>query len=70
MFLLESAEVLVHFDTTKEIILACDASPYGVGSVLSQVMDDGQEHPVGFASRTLTPAERTRQGSASHSCRS
>ena len=33
--------LLVHFDPKKETILACDASPYGVGAVLSHVMEDG-----------------------------
>lgn len=55
--LLKSSNVLVHFDQTKELILACDASPYGVGAVLSQIMEDKMEHPVAFASRTLSSAE-------------
>ncbi|CAG2192232.1 unnamed protein product [Mytilus edulis] len=38
--LLKSASVLVHFDPKKKLILACDASPYGVGAVLSHKMDD------------------------------
>ena len=35
----------------------CDASPYGHGAVLSHQMPNGEEKPVGFASRTLTKAE-------------
>lgn len=55
--LLEMPTVLVHFDITKDIILACDASPYGVGAVLSHRMADGSEKPIGFASRSLSQAE-------------
>ncbi|XP_042372461.1 uncharacterized protein K02A2.6-like [Plectropomus leopardus] len=56
--LLHSATLLVHFDPDKDITLSCDASPYGIGAVLSHVMEDGSEKPVGFASRTLTAAEK------------
>lgn len=33
--LLASNQALAHFDEKKPIILACDASPYGIGAVLS-----------------------------------
>lgn len=56
--LLKSAKVLCHYSADKDLVLACDASPYGVGAVLSHVMEDGSERPLGFVSRTLTPAEK------------
>jgi hypothetical protein len=55
--LLQSSRVLVHFDPRLPLILSCDASPYGLGAVLSYKMPSGKEKPVGFASRTLTATE-------------
>ena len=52
-----SAPLLAHFDMSKPIIVHCDASEYGVGVVLSHILD-GVESPVCYASRTLSMAER------------
>ena len=55
--LLTSDTLLVHFDPTKEIVLACDASPVGLGCVLSHVIN-GEERPIAYGSRSLSAAER------------
>ena len=54
---LASPKLLAHYNVENYVILSCDASPYGVGAVLSQVVN-GEEKPVAFASRSLAPAER------------
>ena len=36
---LQADSLLVHYDTTKPIVLACDASQYGISVVLSHVVD-------------------------------
>ena len=56
--LLGSIQVLVYYVSRLPLILSCDASPYDVGAVLSHRMKDGSEKPVGFASRTLSVAEK------------
>ena len=53
-----SSNMLVHYDSTLPIVLAGDASAYGVGAVISHIMPDGKEHPIAFASRTLSSSER------------
>jgi len=56
--LLLGSPVLVHFDSNKEVILACDASPYGLGAVISHKTEDGAERPVALASRSMSDTER------------
>ena len=57
-FQLTSDVLLVHFDPSKKIALSCDASPYGIGVVLSHLQEDGSDRPIGYASRSLAPAEK------------
>ena len=53
---LQEDSLLVHYDGSKPLLLACDASQYGIGAVLSHIID-GQERPIAYASRTLNDAE-------------
>ena len=46
--------VLAHFDPNLTMTLACDASSYGLGAVLSHITTTGEERPVALASHTLT----------------
>jgi hypothetical protein len=41
--MLQSSDLLVHYNPEKDMILACDASPYGVGAVFYHIMEDGRE---------------------------
>ena len=54
--LLTSAKMLVHYDPKLYLVVAGDASAYGIGVVLSHKMSNGEERPVAFASRILSPA--------------
>ena len=57
--LLSSSPVLVHYDPDSPLRLACDASAYRVGAVISHniIMPDESKKPIAFASCTLTKAE-------------
>ncbi|XP_037929798.1 uncharacterized protein K02A2.6-like, partial [Teleopsis dalmanni] len=49
---------LTHFDPAKKIILATDASEYGMGAVLMHQFNDGTLHPIMHYSATFNAAER------------
>jgi len=53
-----SEPVLAHPDPSKPFILETDASELGLGAALLQLGEDGKEHPVEYASRTIRPEER------------
>ena len=52
-----SDRVLVPFNPNLPLLLATDASSYGLGAVLSHRFPDESEKPIMFASKTLTPTE-------------
>ena len=49
---------LLHFDSNKEVILACYTSTYGLGAVISDRMEDGAERPIAVASLSMFHVER------------
>ena len=51
--MLTAPNLLVHFDESKPLMLSCDASPYGVGAVLSHIYADQLDKPIAYASRSL-----------------
>ena len=55
--LLLNSKALVHFDPDLPLTVIADSSSYGVGAVLCHNRD-GFDHPISFASRTLTSAEK------------
>ncbi|XP_055585220.1 uncharacterized protein K02A2.6-like [Uranotaenia lowii] len=55
---MQSDRVLVHYDPKLPLVLATDASPYGVGAVLSHLYPDGTERPIHCASQTLNRSQQ------------
>ena len=52
-----SATKLSHYDETKPLILATDASQRGIGAVLMQ-KQNGEERPIAHASKTLSSTQQ------------
>lgn len=55
---LSSSPILQSPDFTKQFLLQTDASDRGVGAVLSQCDQNGQDRPVAYFSRKLLPREQ------------
>ena len=56
--LLCSAPVLKAPDFSKPFILQTDASDRGIGTVLSQIDENGDDHPIAYFSKNLLPREQ------------
>ena len=56
--LISAETVLTHYDPDLPVRLACDSSAHGLGAVISHVMENGEERPIAFASRSLNSAEK------------
>ena len=56
--LLITSPILAYPNFQQDFVLETDASHQGLGAVLSQVQSDGRSHPIAYASRGLTPAEK------------
>ncbi len=55
---LQVAPILQTPDWNKPFLVYCDASGEAVGSTLSQLDENGHDHPIHFANRQLTSAEK------------
>ena len=55
---LTTAPVLCHPDYEQPFIIQCDASKLGVGSVLYQLGENGQEKVIAYMSKKLNSAQR------------
>ena len=49
---------LIHYDPTLDIIVASDASSYGIGACILHKLPNGSRKAVAHASRSLLPAEK------------
>ena len=54
---LASGPVLKAPEVDNPFIVQTDACDLGIGAVLSQLNENGEEHPVAYASRKLLPRE-------------
>lgn len=54
--MIASDQTLIPYDPELPVTVACDASPVGIGAVLSHIIN-GIEKPIAFVSRSLSQAE-------------
>ncbi|XP_076298593.1 uncharacterized protein LOC143217833 [Lasioglossum baleicum] len=52
--------VLAHYDPKVKLMLACDASSYGLSAILSHMYSDSTEKPLAYASKIIPENERHR----------
>lgn len=48
---------LSHFNEDLPLVLATDASLFGIGAVILHIYSDGSEKPIAHASKTLTTTQ-------------
>ena len=56
---LTSSRVLAHYNPKLEAQLAVEASPPGLEAVIPHITEEWEERRIPYASRSLTPAEKT-----------
>ena len=59
--MLTAEPLLTDYNPQWPLVLACDASFYGVGAILAHMMPDGSEKLIAYTSRTLNAAENYSQ---------
>ena len=52
------SKLLVHYDSSKPLVVSCHAPLNGIGAVISHTMPDESERPIAYESRTLSRPER------------
>jgi hypothetical protein len=52
-----SAPILAHVDPARPFTIEADASDFALGSIVSQLGEHGELHPVAFHSRKFIAAE-------------